>query len=849
MDFGINRRKFITVVTSLLSLSLLKSWMFAGDRRAQRLLAGISSPRQGEEFILWFDKPAEQWTDALPVGNGRLGAMVFGGITSERLALNEDTLWSGAPRDWNNPQAKEHLPIVRKDVLENQNYHEADRECRKMQGPYNQAYEPLGDLFIKFDSGSDVHSYRRGLDLDSGMATVTYYAGGVRFTREVFCSAPHQVMVIRLSSSQPSALNCELRLTSQLRYKAESGDAGEIQLTGKAPSESIPNYLRDAPNPIQYDDTLGKGMYFAAVLRATVRDGTVARLADGGLRIQSASSVLLLIGAATGYRGYDQPPDSPEQNVTKAARAPVTRARSLSYTELLKAHLHDHRSLFRRVSINLAQGEHDSSRVPTDQRVKNFPANPDPSLIALYFNYGRYLLMGSSRPGTQPANLQGIWNSEIRPPWSANWTANINVQMNYWPVETCNLSECHLALFDMLQGLSKNGAVTAKVNYGLPGWVSHHNIDLWRQSAPVGMGTEFASPTWSNFCMSGTWLCQHLWEHYSFTGDESFLRNAAYPIMKGSAEFLLGWIIDDGHGGLTTCPSFSTENSFLAPDGKKAFTSASCALDLALIWELFSNCEQACKVLETDREFAGKLASVRKRMPSYQIGRYGQLQEWSVDFEESEPGQRHMSQLYGLYPGRQITARTMPEIFKAARKSLERRLDHGGAYTGWSRAWAIGLWARLGDGEMAWDSVQKLIEHSTGINLFDSHPLFEGRGSVFQIDGNFGATAAIAEMLLQTHDEAVAFLPALPNAWASGSVSGLRGRGGIEVDLAWKNGKGVSAEIHALRSGHYSLVAPHGQKILGVKKNNSNGANLVSEPTEGWNLEAKAGEKYRIEFI
>jgi len=393
--------------------------------------------------------------------------------------------------------------------------------------------------------------------------------------------------------------------------------------------------------------------------------------------------------------------------------------------------------------------------------------------------------------------------------------------MNYWPAETCNLSECAEPLFDLIAGLSHTGRQAAEETYKLTGWVSHHNIDIWRAANPVGNGV--GTPTWANWQMSGPWLCAHLYDHYLFTRDKIFLREHAYPLMKGAAEFCLAWLIDGGEGHLTTCPSFSTENSFRAPGGEVAYTSAGCTMDIALIGELFSNCIHAAKELDIDYEFARRLEGARSKLPPYKIGKYGQLQEWSVDFDESEPGQRHMSHLYPVYPGTEITPRATPELAKAARVSLERRLEHGGAYTGWSRAWAIALWARFGDGDKAWDSLKMLMLHSTNHNLFDSHP--SGKSSIFQIDGNFGATAAIAEMLIQSHEGIVSFLPALPRAWTSGEVSGLRARGSVTMGVRWQNGKAVRATLRPDYSGEVLLRAPESQQIQTIR----DGANVRLE--------------------
>lgn len=796
--------------------------------------AALGAPLASTPLALWYAKPAEKWTDALPVGNGRLGAMVFGGIREERLQLNEDTLWSGYPRDWNNPDAKQHLAEIRRLVLEQEDYQAADRLCQKMQGPYNQSYLPLGNLRLTFDGVENATAYRRDLDLDSAIARVAFRVGDAEFTREVFASAPDQVIVVRLTSSKPGRLTLTIALDSPVRSKTEPTGSAELRLHGKAPAHVEPNYVR-SENPIVYEDSEGKGMRFEARLRAIAQGGAVR--ADGDrLRVEGANSVTLLLSGATGFRGFERMPDAPASQVSAACAKSLEAAAARPYVELRRRHVADHRKLFRRVSIDLGGGV----SLPTDQRLANFKSNPDPGLLALYFQYGRYLLIASSRPGTQPANLQGIWSEEMRPPWSSNYTVNINTQMNYWPAETCNLSECHEPLFDLIAAVAHNGRKTAEVNYGASGWVSHHNVDLWRQSAPVG-NYGSGAPTWANWQMSGPWFCEHLWERYLFTRDLAFLRERAYPVMKGAAEFCLDWLIEDKQGRLTTCPSVSTENSFKAPNGKNAQVSAGCTMDIALMHELFANCIEAARILGIDEDFRSRLEKARTRLVPYQVGKHGQLQEWSKDFEEAEPGHRHMSHMYGLYPAAEITPRRTPELAKAARVSLERRLKAGGAYTGWSRAWAIGFWARLGEGDLASESLAMLMLHSTGPNLFDTHPA--GRGWIFQIDGNFGAAAALAEMLIQSHDGAIHFLPALPKAWPRGSITGIRARGGVEVDLQWDGGRARTATVHAKLSGEHRLRAPNGQKVASVR-----GAAVKQEADGTVLVQLQAGRSYRIAF-
>jgi alpha-L-fucosidase 2 len=722
-----------------------------------------------------------------------------------------------------------------------QNYHSADELCRKMQGSFAEAYQPLGNLRIEFLHDGAISNYRRELKLDTACAITSYTADGVNFVRQAFASAPDQVLVLHVQVSEPGRLHCKVSLDGPLQKAVAAPRKGRLLLTGKAAAHIAGAGHPGGEKPIVLSDQPGEGMYFASLLEVQSLDGRV-ETGSGQIEVTGASEITILIAAATGYRGFQSIPDMPLDEVTAKASVQLDAAAGRKFGELQARQVSDHQRLFRRMTFSLGGTDGDLGK-PTDERLKEVGDSLDASLASLYFQYGRYLLISSSRPGSQPANLQGIWNHQVTPPWSSNWTSNINVQMNYWPAETCNLSECAAPLLEFIQDLSVRGRQAAEETYGLPGWVSHHNIDLWRAANPVGQGV--GQPTWANWNMSGPWLCQHLFEHYLFTGDVEFLRNRAYEVMKGTAEFCLAWLIEDGKGHLTTCPSESTENNFMAPDGKAAMTSAGCTMDMALIRELFANCAAAAKVLRMDAEFSAKLLAASERLIPYQVGKHGQLQEWALDFEESTPGQRHMSHMYPLYPGNQITPRGTPALARAARISLERRLANGGAYTGWSRAWAIGFWARLADGDKAWESLSMLFQHSTNINLFDTHPA-KG-GPIFQIDGNFGTTAAIAEMLVQSHTGTVDFLPALPSVWDEGEVTGLCARGGLSVDLRWSGGKLDASGVRSALGGDFMFRPPAGQTITEFV---SDAGPVPFARTAGKTVRCslKAGGTYRIHF-
>ncbi len=792
------------------------------------LLLANETIAQQKNYVLWYDKPAKDWNEALPIGNGRLGAMIFGRPDTELIQLNEQTLWTGGPVNLNpNPESPKYLQPVR-DALFKDSIGQAVRLLRKMQGPNTEMYQPMGDIIIRQKINGKVTNQYRDLNITKAIATTKFTANGVDYYREVFSSAPDQVIIIRLKASKSKSLNFTVDVSHDLKYEKSVTADKNLLLKSKA---RINNDERRNPKPFIYEDSLScAGMRFQFRIKAVTADGKISNT-DTSLIVSDATEVILYVSGATSYNGFDKCPDKDGKDENKLAVDYLRAALKKNYAQLESAHIKDFQKYFNRVVVSLT--DKPAPALPTDQRLAAYKTGAaDPSLEEMYFQFGRYLLICSSRPGGIPANLQGIWNQLLRPSWRSNYTTNINLQMNYWLALQCNLEEMNLPLIEQIKKMAHNGTYTAKNYYNMKGWAVHHNSDMWAQTNPVGEGG--GDPKWANWSLGSPWLSQHLFEHYRFTGDKKYLKDVAYPLMKGAADFCIDWLVEKD-GKLLTAPSTSPENVYLHPNGFKGTVTIASAMDMEIIWDLFTNLIEASDILGIDKDYAAILKEKRSRLNPLKIGKEGNLVEWYDDWKDEDPLHRHISHAFALHPGRQISPLLDKKYSDAITKTLEVRGDGG---TGWSKAWKINFWARLLDGDHAYKMYQELLKTSTMNNLFDTHP-------PFQIDGNFGATAGIAEMLVQSHLSAIQLLPALPAAWRDGHVKGLIARGNFEIEIWWEEGRMSKAIITSKKGGVCKLITNQNIQVKNIKI-------LTQLPVENRKelvesvFQTKTGMKYEI---
>lgn len=766
--------------------------------------------------VLWYKQPAEFFEESLVLGNGKMGATVFGGVNSDKIYLNDITLWSGEPVNANmNPEAYKNIPAIR-EALKNENYKLAEELNKKVQGKNSESYAPLGTLEINNSEKGKATNYYRELDLANATSKVTYEMDGVKYTREYFVSAPDQVMIIKLTSSEKGALNFDISLKSLLKSEVAVRN-NVLMMNGTAPIHENVGYAV----PEKYLQIKERGTRFTTLLQVKKTDGQLTS-SRAALTIKNASEVYLYIAVATSFNGFDKNPATEGVDDVAIAAQNLNKAYAKPFDKLKENHVKDYQKFFNRVDLNL--GETTAPDLPTDERLLRYAdGKEDKNLEILYFNFGRYLLISSSRTLGVPANLQGLWNPHLSPPWSSNYTMNINLEENYWLAENTNLSEMHQSLLSFIKNLSITGKVTAKTFYGVnEGWAAAHNSDIWAMTNPVGQfGKE--DPMWACWPMAGAWLSTHIWEHYTFTKDQNYLKKEGYPLMKGAAEFCLGWLVTDKNGNLITSPSTSPENQYKLRDGFVGATLYGGTADLAMIRECFDKTIKASKALNTDADFRKKLETALSKLYPYQIGKKGNLQEWYFDWEDNDPKHRHQSQLFGLFPGDHITPLKTPDLAEASKKTLEIKGDET---TGWSKGWRINLWARLWDGNRAYKMYRELLRYvdpdgkktekprrggGTYPNLFDAHP-------PFQIDGNFGGAAAVAEMLVQSDENEIRLLPALPDAWEEGSVKGICARGGFEIEMNWSNKKPQKVMISSKNGGKTTLIFGDKKQEIVLKK-------------------------------
>jgi len=794
------------------------------------------------ELKLWYTQPAEYFINALLLGNGRLGAVTYGRPDIETINLNEETLWTGGPVNNNpNQEAASYLQPIR-NALNEKNYALADELSRNMQGYFSQSYAPVGNLIIKQKYKGEVSNYYRDLNIENAVSTTRFSVGGTTFVRECFVSAPAQVVVLHFTSSTPKGLNLTFSANMQLHGKIEI-DGNELVMSGQAPSHADPTYINTSDKPIQWGGDC-KGMRVQSRIKTLYNDGVEKRI-DNEIRISDASSVTLVVSIATSFNGFDKCPVGDGRDEVALAKSYLSKLGKTSYKTLKSHHIADYQNYFNKVRFEIKNKE-DLSHLPTDKRLVRYKTeNSDHQLETLLYQYGRYLLISSSRPGGIAANLQGKWNVDLRPAWSCNYTTNINLEMNYWLAEKTGLGDMHEPMIQQVVNMSKTGKEIARNMYGLPGWVAGHNSDIWALTNPVGHVGK-GDPQWANWIMAAPWVSQHLWEKFAYRGDKSYLKNTAYPVMKSAAEFCLAWLVDDGSGHLITSPSTSPENRFIGEDNKAWAVAKGATMDLGLISNLFKNTIEASEVLQCDEEFRNNVRTALAKMLPYQIGKAGNLQEWATDYAETDPMHRHVSHLFCLHPGNDISANKTPALFNACKQTL---LTRGNGGTGWSRAWKIAFWARLLDGNHAYKLIQSDLELCTDRGFSETggtYPNLLNACPPYQIDGNFGVVEGMSEMLIQSHLNEIHLLPALPDAWATGTISGLKARGGFElVTMIWENGQLTKAILKSENSGVCKLRTQQPIQIKGVT------LNIVEEVSPAGKtflntFQVKAGKEYLI---